>query len=76
MRGQVGYTAPTEIQFHKLWKYMLSAYLEFDTGADISELSSKYFYDDEFGGSVMIITNGYDMIAGHPASSPDIRMLP
>ncbi len=48
----------------RLWKYMLSAYLEFDTGGDISNLSSKYFYDDEeFSGADVIITNGYDKIA-------------
>ena len=46
-----------------LWRYMLSAYLEFDTGGDISDLSSTRFYDDEeFGGRDLIITNGFDRI--------------
>lgn len=46
-----------------LWRYMLSAYLEFDTGGDISDLSSTRFYDDEeFEGRDLIITNGFDRI--------------
>lgn len=47
----------------RLWNYMLSAYLEFDTGADIAALSSNEFDDDEnFNGEDVIITNGYDKI--------------
>jgi phytoene dehydrogenase-like protein len=54
---------PTQAN-NRLWKYMLSAFLEFNTGGDISKLSSKYFYDDEeFSGSDKIITNGYDKVA-------------
>ena len=46
-----------------IWQYMLSAYLEFDIGGDISDLSAKYFYsDEEFEGEDVIITNGYDLI--------------
>ena len=49
---------------NRLWKYMLSAYLEFDTGADITDLSSNQFDDDEnFNGADVIITNGYDKVA-------------
>lgn len=60
---------------NRLWKYMLSAFLEFDTGADISKLSSKYFYDDEeFGGSDVIITNGYDKVADYLATGLDVRL--
>jgi monoamine oxidase len=60
---------------NRLWKYMLSAYLEFDTGSDISTLSSKYFYDDEeFRGSDVIITNGYDKITDFLAKDLDIRL--
>jgi monoamine oxidase len=60
---------------NRLWKYMLSAFLEFNTGADISKLSSKYFYDDEeFGGSDVIITNGYDKITDYLAQGLDIRL--
>lgn len=60
---------------NRLWKYMLSAFLEFNTGADISKLSSKYFYDDEeFGGSDVIITNGYDKVTDYLAQGLDIRL--
>lgn len=60
---------------NRLWKYMLSAFLEFNTGADISKLSSKYFYDDEeFGGKDVIITNGYDKVTDYLAQGLDIRL--
>lgn len=60
---------------NRLWKYMLSAFLEFNTGADISKLSSKYFNDDEeFGGADVIITNGYDKITDFLAQGLDIRL--
>ncbi len=59
---------------NKLWKYMLSANLEFDTGGDISNLSSTNFYDDdEFEGSDLIITSGYDTITNYLANELDIR---
>ena len=58
----------------RLWKYMLSAYLEFNTGGDISALSSKYFDDDEeYDGEDVIITNGYDKVTDHLAKGLDIR---
>lgn len=51
---------------NRLWKYMLSAYLEFDSGADISDLTSKFFQDDdEFNGNDLIITNGYQTIINY-----------
>jgi monoamine oxidase len=54
---------------------MLSAYLEFDTGGDISKLSSKYFYDDEaFSGKDVIVTNGYDKVANLLGQGLDIRL--
>ena len=54
---------------------MLSAYLEFDTGGDISNLSSKYFYDDEeFSGADVIITNGYDKVAEFLGKGLDIKL--
>lgn len=60
---------------NRLWKYMLSAFLEFNTGADISKLSSKYFYDDEeFSGDDVIITNGYDKVTDFLAQGLDIRL--
>ncbi|MCU0391494.1 MAG: FAD-dependent oxidoreductase [Thermoflexibacter sp.] len=59
----------------RLWKYMLSAYLEFDTGSDISELSSLDFYDDEaYNGEDVIITNGYDTIANYLARGLNVKL--
>jgi monoamine oxidase len=59
----------------KLWKYMLSAYLEFSTGGDISKLSSKFFDDDEeFNGDDVIITNGYDKVTDFMAQGLEIRL--
>jgi monoamine oxidase len=59
----------------RLWKYMLSAYLEFNTGGDISKLSSKFFDDDEaFSGSDVIITNGYDNVTDFLATGLDVRL--
>jgi monoamine oxidase len=59
----------------RLWKYMLSAYLEFNTGGDISKLSSKFFDDDEaFSGSDIIITNGYDKVTDFLATGLDVRL--
>jgi len=65
---------PTQAN-NRLWKYMLSAYLEFDTGGDISNLSSKYFDDDEaFAGKDVIITNGYDKVTDLLGQGLDIRL--
>ena len=59
----------------RLWKYMLSAFLEFNTGGDISKLSSKFFDDDkEFNGDDIIITNGYDKVTDFIAKGLDIRL--
>ncbi|MGF1534086.1 MAG: flavin monoamine oxidase family protein [Bernardetiaceae bacterium] len=58
-----------------LWRYFLSAYLEFDIGGDVSLLSSKYFDDDEiFRGTDLIITNGYDRITDFLAQGLDVRL--
>ena len=65
---------PTQAN-NRLWKYMLSAYLEFDTGGDISKLSSKHFYDDEaFRGKDVIVINGYDKVANLFGQGLDIRL--
>jgi monoamine oxidase len=54
---------------------MLSAYLEFSTGGDISKLSSKFFDDDEeFNGDDVIITNGYDKVTDFMAQGLEIRL--
>lgn len=59
----------------RLWKYMLSAYLEFNTGGDISKLSSIFFDDDEeFNGEDLIITNGFDKVTDFLAQGLDIRL--
>lgn len=59
----------------KLWKFMLSAYLEFSIGGDISKMSSQYFDDDAvFNGDDRIITNGYDLIAEHLADGLTIHL--
>lgn len=65
---------PTQAN-NRLWKYMLSAYLEFDTGGDISKLSSKFFDDDEaYSGKDLIVTNGYDKITNLLGQELDIRL--
>lgn len=59
----------------RLWDYMLSAYLEFSTGGDISKLSSLYFYDDkEYKGDDIIVTNGYDKVADYLAEGLNIHL--
>ncbi|MBL4652528.1 MAG: FAD-dependent oxidoreductase [Flavobacteriales bacterium] len=56
------------------WKFMLSSYIEFDTGGDISKLTSKYFYDDSsYSGDDVIVTNGYDKLPEMLAKNLDIR---
>jgi monoamine oxidase len=65
---------PTQAN-NRLWKYMLSAYLEFDTGGDISKLSSKFFDDDEaYSGKDLIVTNGFDKVTDFLAQDLDIRL--
>ena len=58
----------------RLWKFMVSSYLEFDLGGDISQLSSNEFYDDkEHKGVDIIVTNGFDNITNYLAEGLDIR---
>jgi len=58
-----------------LWTYMLSAYLEFDVGGDISKMSGKQFQSDEkFPGKDVIVTNGYDKLARYLAKDLTIRL--
>lgn len=65
---------PDRLNTH-IWKYLLSAYLEFDTSADIAHLSSIDFDDDEvFVGEDVIITNGYDTIAEFLAKGLNIQV--
>lgn len=59
----------------RLWKYMLSAFLEFNTGGDTSKLTSKFFDDDEvFKGEDVIVTNGFDKVTNFLAQGLDIRL--
>ncbi|MFK7731845.1 MAG: flavin monoamine oxidase family protein [Pseudomonadales bacterium] len=59
----------------RLWRYMLSAFLEFDSGADLADLSSLDFYDDEeFKGEDIIVTNGFDSLANYLGKNIDIRL--
>lgn len=58
----------------RFWKFMLSAYAEFDTGADISDLSSLYYYDDDaYKGNDDIIINGYDKLIDYLLQGLDVR---
>jgi len=58
----------------RLWKFMVSSYLEFDLGGDIAKLSSNEFYDDkEHKGVDVILTNGYDNITNYLATGLDIH---
>ncbi len=73
--GDAFYSKYPQYQNDRLWTYMLSAYLEFDTGGDLFKLSSTYFYDDEeFDGDDVIITNGFDKITNYLAQDIDIRL--
>lgn len=60
---------------NRLWKFMLSAYFEFDLGGDIVEISSTDFDDDEiFPGDDVIVTNGFDKLTDYLASGLDLRL--
>ena len=73
--GEVFYKDYPQYKNNRLWTYMMSAYLEFDTGGDIYKLSSQDFYDDEaFDDEDVIITNGYDKVADYLAQNIDIRL--
>lgn len=73
--SQAFYQQFPQYQDDRLWTYMLSAFLEFDTGGDIHRLSSQGFYDDKtFDGEDLIITNGYDNVANYLAKELDIRL--
>lgn len=71
----VFFAANPQYRNDRLWTYQLSAYLEFDTGGDISKLSSLDFYDDEaFSGEDLIITNGFDKVTSAMQTDLDIRL--
>lgn len=73
--GDVFFEQNASYKDNRLWNYMLSAYLEFDTGADIFKLTSVDHYDDEeFAGTDQIITNGYDKIPSYLSETLDVRL--
>lgn len=73
--GEVFYSNYPQYRNNDLWTYMLSAFLEFDTGGDIYKLSSLDYYDDEtFSGEDLIVTNGYDKLTDYLAQNIDIKL--
>lgn len=58
-----------------LTKFFLSAYLEFDFGSDISQMSAWYYNEDkEFAGEDIILTNGYSTLTNYLSRGLDIRL--
>ncbi|MGE5357225.1 MAG: flavin monoamine oxidase family protein [Deltaproteobacteria bacterium] len=58
----------------RLWKFLLSTYVTFDTG-DLNNLSSLIYNEgEEFGGAEKIATNGYDTIANYLANGLNIQL--
>lgn len=58
----------------RLWKFLLSSYVTFDTG-DLNKLSSLLYNEgEEFGGIEKIASNGYDTIAHFLARDLNIHL--
>jgi monoamine oxidase len=58
----------------RLWKFLLSTYVTFDTG-DLNNLSSKLYNEgEEFGGIEKISTNGFDTIPNYLANGLNIQL--
>lgn len=58
----------------RVWKFLLSTYVTFDTG-DLNRLSSKLYNEgEEFGGAEEIATNGYDTIANNLSRGISIQL--
>lgn len=58
----------------RLWKFLLSTYVTFDTG-DLDQLSSLLYNEgEEFGGAEKIVTNGYDTIATYLANGLNVQL--
>lgn len=58
----------------RLWKFLLSTYVTFDTG-DLDKLSSLFYNEgEEYGGIEKIATNGYDTIAGYLANGLNVQL--
>ncbi len=58
----------------RLWKFLLSTYVTFDTG-DLNKLSSLLYNEgEEFNGIETIATNGYDTIPQFLSNGLDIQL--
>ena len=58
----------------RLWKFLLSTYVTFDTG-DLNQLSSLLYNEgEEFTGEEKIAVNGYDTIAHYLAKDLNIQL--
>jgi monoamine oxidase len=58
----------------RLWKFLLSTYVTFDTG-DLNKLSSLLYNEgEEFGGVEKIVTNGYDTIPNYLANGLNVQL--
>ncbi|TDB68048.1 flavin monoamine oxidase family protein [Arundinibacter roseus] len=58
----------------RLWKFLLSTYVTFDTG-DLDKLSSQLYDEgEEFGGIETIATNGYDTLTTYLASGLSTKL--
>lgn len=58
----------------RLWKFLLSTYVTFDTG-DLNLLSSMLYNEGEvYGGQERIVTNGYDTLARYLAKGLTIQL--
>lgn len=59
---------------NRLWKFLLSTYVTFDTG-DLDKLSSLLYNEgEEYSGVEKIATNGYDTIANYLAAGLDVQL--
>lgn len=64
---------PTRVN-DRLWKFLRSTYVTFDTG-DLDKLSSTLYNEgEEFDGEERITTNGYDTIPNYLATGLDIQL--
>ena len=58
----------------RLWKFLLSTYVTFDTG-DLNNLSSLLYNEgEEYNGAEKIAVNGYDTIANYLANDLNIQI--
>jgi monoamine oxidase len=64
---------PTKVN-DRLWRFLLSTYVTFDTG-DLDKLSSTLYNEgEEFNGIEKIATNGYDTIPNYLAKGLTIQL--